>query len=199
LVSAVLLGLLFPAGHVADFSERRIRDLRDEVVQRERDLDHAQDAGYAQAALALARARLAMAEGKLEQAAPEWRKVVAYYEGQLKIFRAFFTSRRYCGSSEERARVLEMAQGNLADARASLAEAERKPECVVAELEWVVFFREKQAIRLRRQVRYDPAPSVELKQELATAEKTFQEASQRLDAARKAWKATKPPSHGNKW
>jgi hypothetical protein len=116
-----------PAAAQANRKGPSVAELRQMVEQRE------QEAAAAEAALALARSRLAHAEGKPEQAAAEGRKVVRYYEGKLKVVREFYASGRACIIEP-----LQEAEGEAAIARAWLAEVENRRDDLRTELPKVI-------------------------------------------------------------
>jgi hypothetical protein len=116
-----------PAAAQANRKGPSVAELRQLVEQRE------QEAAAAEVALALARSRLAHAEGKAELAATEGRKVVRYYEGKLKVVREFYASGRACVIEP-----LQEAEGEAAIARAWLAEVENRRDDLRAELPKVI-------------------------------------------------------------
>src|SRR5262249_49119939 len=90
-------------------------ELRAEVEQRQQNLERAE------ADLAEARGWLALAEGRKQQAAAEFQKVVSFREARLKALLARLG--QICDP-----RTLADAEGELAVARVHVAEAEGKVE-----------------------------------------------------------------------
>jgi hypothetical protein len=113
-------------------------ELKRLVEQREQEL------GAAQAALASARARLARAEGKAEVAAVEGRKVLRHHEGRLKVVRGLLARGRLCSDEP-----LREAEGEVAVARAWLAETEGRQDDLSAALPGVIAYHEWRIRRYR--------------------------------------------------
>jgi hypothetical protein len=108
-----------------------VEELKRRVEQRE------QEASEAAAALALARARLAIAEGKAQLAAREWRKVLVHSESRLKVVKDLYAQGRICFAES-----LPEAQGAVAVARARLADAEGRRGELLAGLPKVIAYHE---------------------------------------------------------
>jgi hypothetical protein len=124
--------LILPPGVIrAQFAQPPVEELRRVLEQKEEEL------GEAQAAVASARARLAKAEGKLELAATEWRKVLAHREARLKIYQEL-ARRRSCPDVR-----IPDEEGMVWAARAWLAEVENRPDVSLVELPKVVKFYEQ--------------------------------------------------------
>jgi hypothetical protein len=128
--------LLSSGSVLAQSSEPPVEELKRLVEQKERELVEAQ------VAVASARARLAKAEGKLDLAASEWRKVLAHREGQLKSFQEEIARGRICYPDTRE------AEANVVIARVSLAEVENRPDILLVELPKVVAFYEGQSRRI---------------------------------------------------
>lgn len=113
--------------------QESIEELRWKVQGREAELYSAQTA------LAYARARLAMAEGEYATAVENWRKVLTPYEERLKV-----AERLAPGIADGGIGLME-AQYLVANIRAYLAEAERKPDVMVTELQKAIALQKKSA------------------------------------------------------
>jgi hypothetical protein len=131
LVLGAALALPVSGAPPAPGTQPSVEELKRLVEQREQEL------GAAQVALALARARLAGAEGKAEVAAAEWRKVLRHAEGRLKAVQDLIAQGRICSDES-----LRHAQGETAVARAGLAEAEGRRDDLRAEMPKVIAYHE---------------------------------------------------------
>jgi hypothetical protein len=119
----------------ARLAQSPVDDLKRLVDEREVEFRHAQ------MALAVARARLARAEGRLDLAAAEWRKVIPICEADLKSVETAITKGRYCGSEDE---YLE-ARGVVSVARVGLADAERSNKDLLTDLpKAIAYFEQRQ-------------------------------------------------------
>jgi hypothetical protein len=133
MLSSFALGAAFaalsPEANLAQQAQPTVEELKRVVEQKEKEL-HA-----AQAALAVARARLAQAEGKVELAAAEWRMVLSHYEGRLKVVQDLIKQGRLCSDEP-----LRQAEGSVAVAHAWLADAEGKRDDLLAALPNVIAY-----------------------------------------------------------
>jgi hypothetical protein len=130
----------------------------------------------AQAALTEARARLAEAEGKKDEAAAQWRKLVPYHESRLQEVRALYARGNICTGEP-----YHTAAGQLAVARARAADAEGKPEALLAELPKVIAYYEWR-LHFSRTLRENHAiPEDEARKEEAESAWQLRQARQRLD------------------
>src|SRR5262249_45934223 len=127
-----------------------VEELKRVVEQREEELR------AAQLTLAVARARLAWAEGKAELAAAEWRTVLRHHADRLKVVRDLIAHGRIC--SEE---PLQEAQGAVAVARAGLAEAEGRPDDLRAELPKVIAYYQRRIQRYQSLRQHKAIPEEE--------------------------------------
>jgi hypothetical protein len=124
----VTFGLGVSTGQ-AQPAKPNVEELRQRVAQLER------EAARVQADLARARAFLAHVEGKDRLAAEEWRKVVAYCEAEYRKW----TAPR--GGSWSETDFIEV-KGQLAIARAHLAEVERDRDTLLHELPKIIAYHE---------------------------------------------------------
>jgi hypothetical protein len=123
--------LLSPSAILAQFSQPPIAELRRALENKEREL------GEVQLAVTSARARLAKAEGKLELAASEWRRVLSHHENELKKVQGLLAEGRICFDGP-----IREAEGMVAIARVWLAEVENRSDISLVELPKVVDYYE---------------------------------------------------------
>ena len=152
-----------------------VAELRRLVEQREMEAAAAKDAPAVEAALSAARSRLAHAEGKNALAATEGRKVVRYHEGQLKALLA--DSGRLCS-----AEPLECARGEVAVARAWVAEVENSRAELRAELPKVITHYEQRIGRYRDMQRHAVIGEVEAQESIKKFGEEVRRARERLAA-----------------
>jgi hypothetical protein len=171
--------LAFPAGGSADEPPKTVADLKWEVERREHDV------AEAQCELAKARARLALAQRRPEVAAAELRKVVSYYEKELKragdILATIEDNPRLCPPDTSEFRL---ARNELRNAQIELALAEGKPESAVRQLEQALAEKEAWVRVLRSLVQRRFVGS----ENLASPEADLAKLRARLEVARKAVK-----------
>ena len=150
-----------------------MKELKQVVEQREKELR------AAQVALAVARARLARAEGKLKVAAAQWRKVLRHYQGRLKVVRDMVAQGRVCSDEP-----LRQGEGSVAVARAWLAEAEGRRDDLRAELPKVIAYHQWRIRRYQSLLRNKAISETEAQAALREARAELREARERLAGLR---------------
>jgi hypothetical protein len=184
-VSAVLVLLLQapevfsrpPEGPSGQMVLQEVSTLKAEVNRLEKEA--AKDENKAED-LALARARLAAAEGKTRAACAEWRKVIAARQERLTRFETL--ARRAGGVSDTDYAIV---RGSVAEALCGLAEVERDRATLARELPKVITCHEAwlEIIDvLRKQGDYD---SQKAEEEERAIHKELREARLRLDAVKR--------------
>jgi hypothetical protein len=168
---AMAVGLLPPRSLVAQLVQPPIEELRREVEQKERELSEAQVAASS------ARAQLARAEGKLELAAEEWRKVLLHRESRLGRVRDLVAQGRICDAGP-----LEEAQGAVAVGRVWLADVEGRRDVPRVELPKVIAYYEWRTRRYENLLRCQAIPEKEARETLEEIGEELRRAQRRFSA-----------------
>lgn len=179
-----LLSLLVPApvlvaGPPEGPSGRLVQDavpaLQDEVKRLEkevvREADKADD-------LAVARARLAAAEGKMGEARAAWRTIVAFREKRMARWDLLVAKGEVIGPTDP-----AILRGPLAQARCGLAEVEGDRAALERELPKVIAYREAQ-LRMLDELRRNEVSEPKETDEERAIRKELRKARQRLDAVK---------------
>jgi hypothetical protein len=168
-ILAALAAFPGPRGTASD--QASLAKLRAEVQQLQ------QEADRAEAALADAKGRLALAEGRKQQAAAEFGKLVRYREAQLRDLIA--RSGRICEQ-----RPFTVAHGELAVARVRIAEAEDKLDRLAGLLPDVVAYHQGSIAFVERLLNARAIDPEEARKELRQLRSELQKARDRLDEIR---------------
>jgi hypothetical protein len=171
-LGAALVGLS-PVASRAQQAPPTVEELKRVVEQREEELR------TARVALAVARVRLAMTEGKAQSAAAECRTLLRSYEGRLKAVQELIAQGRLCSDEP-----LRQAQGSVAVARAWLAEAEGRPNDLLAELPKVLAYEEWRIQRYQSLREHKAISEHDARAVLKEAEADLRWARERLTALR---------------
>jgi hypothetical protein len=166
-VLAALMAVQGPG--VMAYEQPSVTELRAEVGRRQRERD--------EAALAEAKGRLALAEGRKEDATAEFRKVVSYREARLKALLA--RPGMICDPH-----ILVEAKGQLAVARARVAEAEGDLERLAALLPDVVSHYRSRIDRDEKLLRARVVRPEEVRGDFRKLNRELQAARDRLDEVR---------------
>jgi hypothetical protein len=169
LAVGVALALRFPAASPAQGAQPTVQELRRVVERREQEFHDAE------VALALARARLARAEGKAELAAAECRTLLRHYEARLKAVQDLLARGRLCFEEP-----LREAQGSVAIARAWLAEAEGRRDDLLAELPKVIACHEWRIQNYQSLARHKAIPEEVTREAVKESETELRWARERL-------------------
>ncbi len=140
-----ILVVLSPVTALAQHAPSTVEELKREVQRLE------QDPAPASSALMIARARLALLEGKPKAAVIEGRVLLRESEIRLKAVQKLLTQGRLCSEDP-----LREAQGTMAIARALLAEAEGRRDDLRTELPRVITYHEWSISRLKHLERVVP-------------------------------------------
>jgi hypothetical protein len=169
----VALAVLLSGASLAQLAQPTVEERKRLVEEREQELRSAQ------VALAVARARLARAEGKPQLAAAACRTLLRHYEGDLKVVQDLIAQGRLC--SEE---PLRQAQGSVAVARAWLAEAEGRWDDLRAELPKVIAYHEWRTQRYQSLRQHKAIPEEVAQAALKESETELRWARDRLASLR---------------
>jgi hypothetical protein len=164
---SVLASLLSPSALLAQPRQPSVEDLKRQVEEKEKVVN------FAQAELALARTRLAKAEGKKELAIAEGLKVLSYRESVLKDVQK--ASGRICSPWP-----FEEALGEVAIARVWLAELEGRRDDLRAELPKVIAWYEFQIKHYKRAFEVMVIAEKEAKENIKECEEKLRQARDRL-------------------
>jgi len=154
--------------------EPSVEALRAEVTQRESELHRAEFA------LAIARSRLAKAEGKTELAIAEGRKVVQYRDQELKMYQELYRIDGGGGAQAE----LRRAEGAAAIARVWLAEVENRRDVLLAELPKLIAYYDGQIRMHQALLKVGGIDPTEAKASIAKDSEELRRAKERLAAAK---------------
>jgi hypothetical protein len=163
-------------------SGRMVQDavpaLRDEVRWLEKEV--ARDKGLSASLLAVARARLAAAEGRTREARAAWRKILAEREEVVAHWEALMAQGRLCDTTDP-----AIVRGPVAEARCELAELDGDRPALARELPKVIACREAQLILVRRLAKAGAYSPEDAEQEEKAIQKKLRQARQRLDDVRR--------------
>jgi hypothetical protein len=126
--------------------------------------------------LAVARARLAAAEGRKREARAAWRKVLADREEIVARWEALVVRGRDCTPIDP-----AIMRGPVAEARCELAEVDGDRAALARELPKVIAYREAQLVRVRRLAKVGAYPPEDAEQEEKVIQKELGQTRQRLD------------------
>jgi hypothetical protein len=185
-VSAVLVLLMQapavfshpPEGPSGRMVQNAVPALQAEVKRLEKEVAHATDLAED---LAVARARLAAAEGKPKAAAAAWRKILVAREEREKLLDQIFATWKTI--SDWRAPAIRL--GPLAEARCGLAEAEGDRAVLAKELPKVIAYHEAVLAQLRKPAEAKACTPEEVEQGEKAHLKELRDARQRLDAVKR--------------
>jgi hypothetical protein len=166
----VAFALLSPALVKAQSARPSVLELKLMVDQKKEELV------FAQIALASAQAKLARAEGKTELAVSEWRKVIAYHEGRLKDILELCAQGKACFIEQP----LQEAWGEVAMARAWLADVEGRKDDLRTELAKVIEYHEYRIRRYALQLKHKVISEEEAREPLKVIEEELQRAKEQL-------------------
>lgn len=128
--------------------------------------------------LAVARARLATADGRTADARGAWRRIIASREEMMRRWEQLFASGKICAAPDP-----AMLGGPVAEARCGLAEVEGDQVTLAKELPKVIAYHEARLALvdlLRRKGAYEPQET----EEERSSRKLIRQARQRLDAVK---------------
>jgi hypothetical protein len=181
-----LLGLLAEvpavvAGPPEGPSSRMVQDpvpaLRAEVRRLEKEV--ARGGGPAED-LAVARARLAAAEGRTADARAAWRKILDARTERVIAWEALVRGGRICTADAP-----ALMRGPVAEARCELAEVEGDRAALARELPKVIAYHEAQLAQLRRLADARACSPEDVEQGEKTLQKELRQVEHRLDAVKR--------------
>jgi hypothetical protein len=181
-----LLGLLVPApalvaGPPEGPSGQQVQDAVPPLVAEVKWLEKevARDANKADD-LAVARARLAAAQGRRGEARTAWKEVITAREERLARLEALIRKGLDCDPSE-----ITVCRGHVAEARCGLAEVERDQVTLARELPKVIACWEARLAALRTLAKAGAISPDDAEQEEKAVLKELRQARQRLDAVKR--------------